>query len=71
MEKMLDDVRDCYNEGYRFLLNIIDRDMNHYNWPKETCLNMLSDIIYAQMKIRNEYVGNCKSNIKSSKDGKS
>lgn len=71
MEKILDDVRDYYNNGYRFLLNTINRDMNNYSWSKETCLNMLSDIIHAQMKIRNEYIDDCKLNIKSSKDGKS
>lgn len=70
MNELLDEVRDYYNESYKFLLELIEKDMTHYSWSKENCLGMLSDVIRAHMRIRNDYIDLCKSDIKSSMEGK-
>lgn len=63
----IDDIRDHYNNSYKFFLSLIE-DMRNYDWPKESCLNIMTDMIRSHMKLNNEYVDQCKSDIKSSID---
>lgn len=66
---VIDSIRDHYNTSYKFFLSIIE-DMRNYDWPKESCLNIMTDMIRSHMKLNGEYVDQCKSDIKSSIDKK-
>lgn len=59
----IDDIRDHCNSSYKFLLKIIE-DMRRYEWEKESCLNMLDDLIHSQMKLSDEYFNNYRADIK-------
>ena len=59
----IDDIREHYNSSYRFLLSIVE-DMRKYNWEKESCLNIIDDVIHSQIKLNNEYVNSSRSDIK-------
>lgn len=59
----IDDIREHYNSSYKFLLNVIE-DMRKYDWEKESCLNIIDDVIRSQIKLNNEYVNNSRSDIK-------
>lgn len=59
----IDDIREHYNSSYKFLLSIVE-DMRKYNWEKESCLNIIDDVIRSQIKLNNEYVNRSRSDIK-------
>ena len=59
----IDDIREHYNNSYKFLLSVVE-DMRKYNWEKESCLNIIDDVIRSQIKLNNEYVNNSRSDIK-------
>ena len=59
----IDDIREHYNSSYKFLLSVIE-DMRKYNWEKESCLNIIDDVIRSQIKLNNEYVNRSRSDIK-------
>lgn len=59
----IDDIREHYNSSYKFLLSVIE-DMRKYNWGKESCLNIIDDVIRSQIKLNNEYVNSSRSDIK-------
>lgn len=59
----IDDIREHYNSSYKFLLSVIE-DMRKYDWEKESCLNIIDDVIRSQIKLNNEYVNNSRSDIK-------
>ena len=59
----IDDIRERYNSSYKFLLSIVE-DMRKYNWEKESCLNIIDDVIRSQIKLNNEYVNSSRSDIK-------
>ena len=59
----VDDIREHYNSSYKFLLSVVE-DMRKYNWEKESCLNIIDDVIRSQIKLNNEYVNRSRSDIK-------
>lgn len=59
----IDDIREHYNSSYKFLLSVIE-DMRKYDWEKESCLNIIDDVIRYQIKLNNEYVNSSRSDIK-------
>lgn len=59
----IDDIREHYNSSYKFLLSIVE-DMRKYNWEKESCLNIIDDVIRYQIKLNNDYVNSSRSDIK-------
>lgn len=59
----IDDIREHYNNSYKFLLSIVE-DMRKYDWEKESCLNIIDDVIRSQIKLNNEYVNSSRSDIK-------
>ena len=59
----IDDIREHYNSSYKFLLRVVE-DMRKYNWEKESCLNIIDDVIRSQIKLNNEYVNSSRSDIK-------
>lgn len=59
----LDDIREHYNSSYKFLLSVVE-DMRKYDWEKESCLNIIDDVIRSQIKLNNEYVNRSRSDIK-------
>lgn len=59
----IDDIRKHYNSSYKFLLSVVE-DMRKYNWEKESCLNIIDDVIRSQIKLNNEYVNISRSDIK-------
>ena len=59
----IDDIIERYNSSYKFLLSVIE-DMRKYNWEKESCLNIIDDVIRSQIKLNNEYVNSSRSDIK-------
>lgn len=59
----IDDIREHYNSSYKFLLSVVE-DMRKYNWEKESCLNIIDDVIRSQIKLNNEYVNRSRSDIK-------
>lgn len=59
----IDDIREHYNNSYKFLLSVVE-DMRKYNWEKESCLNIIDDVIRSQIKLNNEYVNSSRSDIK-------
>ena len=59
----IDDIREHYNSSYKFLLSVVE-DMRKYNWEKESCLNIIDDVIRYQIKLNNEYVNSSRSDIK-------
>lgn len=59
----IDDIRERYNSSYKFLLSVIE-DMRKYDWEKESCLNIIDDVIRSQIKLNNEYVNSSRSDIK-------
>lgn len=59
----IDDIREHYNNSYKFLLSVIE-DMRKYDWEKESCLNIIDDVIRSQIKLNNEYVNSSRSDIK-------
>lgn len=59
----IDDIREHYNSSYKFLLSVIE-DMRKYDWEKESCLNIIYDVIRYQIKLNNEYVNSSRSDIK-------
>ena len=59
----IDDIREHYNSSYKFLLSVIE-DMRKYDWEKESCLNIIDDVIRFQIKLNNEYVNSSRSDIK-------
>lgn len=59
----IDDIREHYNSSYKFLLSVVE-DMRKYDWEKESCLNIIDDVIRSQIKLNNEYVNRSRSDIK-------
>ena len=59
----IDDIREHYNSSYKFLLSVVE-DMRNYDWEKESCLNIIDDVIRSQIKLNNEYVNSSRSDIK-------
>ena len=59
----VDDIREHYNSSYKFLLSVVE-DMRKYDWEKESCLNIIDDVIRSQIKLNNEYVNRSRSDIK-------
>lgn len=59
----IDDIREHYNSSYKFLLRVVE-DMRKYNWEKESCLNIIDDVIRSQIKLSNDYVNRSRSDIK-------
>lgn len=59
----IDDIRERYNSSYKFLLSVVE-DMRKYDWEKESCLNIIDDVIRSQIKLNNEYVNSSRSDIK-------
>lgn len=59
----IDDIIERYNSSYKFLLSVVE-DMRKYDWEKESCLNIIDDVIRSQIKLNNEYVNSSRSDIK-------
>ena len=60
---IIDAIREHYNSSYKFLLSVVE-DMRKYDWEKESCLNIIDDVIRSQIKLNNEYVNSSRSDIK-------
>lgn len=59
----IDDIIERYNSSYKFMLSVVE-DMRKYDWEKESCLNIIDDVIRSQIKLNNEYVSSSRSDIK-------